>query len=77
MSVRKRAIKERLARIRKQESESINAKAFFDQIQQAIDKWQDRPFELDGFLFDAFGPPKSDKPVWKDVPLDVEAKVQT
>jgi hypothetical protein len=56
VSVRRRRIKERLDGIRKQESAMVNSQAFYGQIEAAIEKWRDKPLDLDDFLFDAFGP---------------------
>lgn len=63
MSVRRRRIKERLERMRKYEAASVDTEAFYAKVQAAIDKWRDKPFDLDRFLFDAFGPlPIVDQP---------------
>jgi hypothetical protein len=56
VSLRRRRIRQRLDRIRKQEAQEINSQEFFGQIQSAIEKWVDKPIDLDAFLFDAFGP---------------------
>lgn len=56
VSVRRRKIKERLERVRKFEQSSIDSQEFFGQVQAAIEKWRDKPMDLDAFLFDAFGP---------------------